>query len=145
MTGERIDRRRLLVLTGSALAAGAAGCEYDSDPASGIIQAGAANDLSVGTLRVVEGQPVAVGRDDTGIYAMTLICTHEGCDLSDDDEVTFAGITCDCHGSRYDGYGSVLEGPAEEPLAHFEVTIDAAGQIIVNADVIVDAAARATL
>ena len=136
----RIERRRLLVLAGSAWVA--SGCEYGSDPASGIVNGGNVSDLPAGTLRKVEGQPVAVVRDDTGVYAMTLICTHEECDMSDDDGVSFAGLACDCHGSRYDANGNVLGGPAEEPLEHYQVTIDESGAIAINADVIVDASQR---
>jgi hypothetical protein len=38
--------------------------------------------------------------------------------------------------------GDVVSGPAQSPLEHFQVTIDAAGAISIDADVTVDASVR---
>lgn len=52
--------------------------------------------------------------------ALSSICTHTGCDNS----WSFSGaiLTCECHSSRFDTSGNVLNGPANAPLASFEVT-----------------------
>jgi len=56
-----------------------------------------------------------VYRDEEGtLHAVSLRCTHLGCLLR------FNGAErswdCPCHGSRFDVDGSVLEGPASDPL-----------------------------
>jgi glycine/D-amino acid oxidase-like deaminating enzyme/nitrite reductase/ring-hydroxylating ferredoxin subunit len=65
------------------------------------------------------GKKVAAYRDEAGtLYCVSPICTHMKCD------VTFNGAEktwdCPCHGSRFKPDGSVLNGPAREPLAKIE-------------------------
>lgn len=60
---------------------------------------------------------VAVMREGDEVYALSLVCTHLGCTVN----VTAAGISCPCHGSRFDRRGAVLKGPADRPLARYRV------------------------
>lgn len=53
----------------------------------------------------------------TEIVALTLTCTHRGCEVQPLPD----GFECPCHGSEYDGLGNVIEGPARLPLTRFEV------------------------
>ncbi len=107
-----------------------AACSSNSGaPASfGIVSAGNVSSTSEGTLSVVPNAPAILARDADGLYAMTITCTHEGCD------VTPTGVTldCPCHGSRFDSNGKVLQGPAGSPLVHFAVTVDANGAITID-------------
>ena len=58
----------------------------------------------------------AVSRDDDGaLYAVSAICTHLGCVVRWNDAER--SWDCPCHGSRFARDGSVLQGPATEPLA----------------------------
>jgi Rieske Fe-S protein len=98
------------------------------------IGAGSASALGAGTLRALGGQGVAIGRDAMGIYALSLICTHSGCDMSSAGLVSAAGIECYCHGSAFDAQGNVLRGPASAALQHFAVTEDAAGNLTIHTD-----------
>jgi cytochrome b6-f complex iron-sulfur subunit len=93
---------------------------------------------SVGSLSVVPSAPAILARDAGGLYAMTITCTHEGCD------VVPSGTTldCPCHGSRFDSNGNVLQGPAGSPLVHFAVTVDASGAITVDGTMQVAASVR---
>ncbi|MFI5300880.1 MAG: Rieske (2Fe-2S) protein [Polyangiales bacterium] len=109
----------------------------------GTVSAGNVSALPVGSLHAVPGQPVAIGRDTGGVYAMTLTCTHGGCDMGSQGSVSSAGLFCGCHGSQFDGNGNVTRGPANAPLAHFAVSIDAAGEVTVDGAQEVAASTRA--
>jgi 3-phenylpropionate/trans-cinnamate dioxygenase ferredoxin component len=70
----------------------------------------------------IQGQMVAVARVEGGLLAFSDICSHSRCNLSDGGEIAGNVIECECHGSRFDmTTGSVVEGPASEPIPIFEV------------------------
>lgn len=57
--------------------------------------------------------PVALYRMDDGTYrALLMRCTHQGAQLKVGD----GELTCAAHGSAFGIDGSVVEGPAKEPL-----------------------------
>src|SRR5206468_1892089 len=66
-----------------------------------------------GHLGFVEGYPVVLGRDEQGLFALSSICTHWGCDMRKDGKATPEGVRCDCHGShiscRHRAGGRALE------------------------------------
>jgi Rieske Fe-S protein len=145
VTSSKLSRRSLLLIGSSALGAHALGCGGSGGaPLDVQIDAGLASALQTGTLRALSGKGVAVGRDAGGIYAMTLICTHEGCDISTDGSVSASGIECFCHGARFDAQGTVTNGPARSNLIHFAVTQSAAGELTIHTDQQVAASARTT-
>jgi cytochrome b6-f complex iron-sulfur subunit len=129
------------LVLGATVACGANANSTDAE-AFGTVSAGAVAELSVGTLKAIDNAPAYVGRDAGGIYAMSSTCTHEGCDMIADGSVSAAGVHCGCHGSRFDATGNVVLGPATEPLAHFEVTLDAMGNISVDGSKRVSASTR---
>ncbi|MBI4951240.1 MAG: Rieske (2Fe-2S) protein [Myxococcales bacterium] len=145
-TPETTRRHFLHVLAaGGALAStGAiAGCSKNGECGiSGQIPAGNSKLLTVGSLTVVSGQPLCIGRDANGVYAMSLICSHACCDIGETGTVTDTELTCGCHDSTFDANGKVTGGPAETPLEHFPVTIDATGRMTVDTDVTVDPSTR---
>jgi cytochrome b6-f complex iron-sulfur subunit len=53
------------------------------------------------------------------INAMTAICTHEGCTINEFGNSVFQ---CECHGSQFSTSGSVVRGPATQPLRRFNTT-----------------------
>jgi 3-phenylpropionate/trans-cinnamate dioxygenase ferredoxin subunit len=70
----------------------------------------------------VGDQLVAVARSEGRLFAFSDICTHRQCNLSSGGEIEDSVIECECHGSRFDmGTGEVVGGPAEVPIATFEV------------------------
>jgi Rieske Fe-S protein len=123
-----------VVAASGASAAASVGCSSGAaSPASfGTVSAGNVSAIAIGSLAAVTGQPVAIGRDANGVYAMTLTCTHEGCDMGAQGSVSSAGLDCACHGSQFDVNGNVTRGPANAPLAHFAVSIDASGDVTID-------------
>ncbi len=130
-----IGRRKLLVISSGAVCAHALGCGPDQGTAlAPLIDAGNVSSLPVGTLRALPGKGVAIGRDAAGIYGMSLICTHAGCDISVDGVVSSGSVQCFCHGSVFDAVGNVLRGPAGTPLPHLAVDINPSGELTIHGD-----------
>ena len=139
-------RRRFLSVLSSAVAtAPLFGCSSAGRPpaAIGKVQAGLATSFPVGSLESIGTLPVALGHDAGGFYALTLTCTHEGCNMAQQGIVSGSGIVCQCHGASYNANGHVLGGPAPEDLTHFAVIIDAAtGAVTIDGDTTVSASVR---
>ncbi|MGD1853396.1 MAG: ubiquinol-cytochrome c reductase iron-sulfur subunit [Leptolyngbyaceae cyanobacterium] len=77
---------------------------------------------SIGSKSFAAG-PVIVIRDPDNadnIIALNSLCTHQGCGVAWEDNA----FACPCHGSKFSADGSVVEGPATEPLAPYEAIID---------------------
>ena len=73
----------------------------------------------------VNGEEVAVSRVAGDLVAFSDICTHRACNLANGGEIEGTTISCECHGSIFDmKTGEVVEGPATEPLATFEVRVE---------------------
>lgn len=67
-------------------------------------------------------------RNNGRIFAVTSTCTHNACPLAPKG----SEYVCPCHGSRFTPAGKVLVGPATTPLAHFGISLNASGHIIVD-------------
>ena len=66
---------------------------------------------------------ISVARVDDGLYAFDDLCTcgEAACPLSG-GLLTGTTVMCQCHGSRFDvTTGAVINGPATEPLAVYDV------------------------
>jgi len=74
-------------------------------------------DVPVEGALVFSQERVALLRDGETVYALGLLCTHLGCTVT----VTSSGLSCPCHGSRFDRQGRVLKGPADQPLNRLKV------------------------
>ncbi len=63
---------------------------------------------------------VAVYKDDSGaVHERSAICRHLGCVVGWNTlESTW---DCPCHGSRYDAYGHVIQGPANSDLPEVDI------------------------
>ena len=62
-----------------------------------------------------------IAQDAMGFFAFSAICTHSGCIVN--APIADGSTFCACHGSKFDGNGKVLQGPANTPLPHFAVTV----------------------
>lgn len=105
------------------------------------------SELTEGCVRIVKRRNPTVRafliRDARGIYAMTIICTHTGCELplpqSRGDSYV---IRCTCHFSEFSLNGVVAPGStATRDLEHYRVRI-CDGMIYVNTREIVSADTR---
>ena len=87
----------------------------------------AAQEVPADGALVLRRARVAVVRDGAALYALDLTCTHLGCTVT----VTPEGMTCPCHGSRFDRHGAVLNGPADRPLRRLTLE-ERDGEIVVR-------------
>jgi glycine/D-amino acid oxidase-like deaminating enzyme/nitrite reductase/ring-hydroxylating ferredoxin subunit len=80
-----------------------------------------ADEIATGTGAVLRRgiKKVAVYRDaDGGLHETSAVCTHLGCIIAwNSSEHTW---DCPCHGSRFDEYGHVINGPANRDLNRIE-------------------------
>lgn len=81
------------------------------------VPVGSGTIVGEGTATVVVTQPT-----EGEFKAFSGICTHQRCPVT---QIEGAEIRCECHGSRYSVEdGSVVGGPAPEPLAELTATVD---------------------
>lgn len=95
--------------------------------------------LLAGQPFVPPGRSVAVFKDDGGVYAISLICTHLGCIVKHTGE----GFECPCHGSRFAADGGVLKGPAPAALPWRKVT-GSGSEFVVDEEATVPAGTKVT-
>jgi len=103
--------------SGAAAACGTNLCLDLTDPAN--------KDLTTagGALVVDSGSDtiMVVRVSDTQVVAVSAICTHSGCEnLYTASAMRF---DCPCHGSQFSLTGSVLRGPARQPLRAYTATL----------------------
>lgn len=60
--------------------------------------------------------------------AVSAVCTHLGCTVNR----TTDGFHCPCHGSVFDGNGTVVHGPAPKPLQWFAVSLSRDGRLVID-------------
>lgn len=92
-----------------------------------------------GMVVFVEDPAVFVMRDERGVRALSATCTHLGCTVRKHPD---GGYVCPCHGSRYDGAGEVIGGPAPRALRFLQLEHDRRGRLVVDLDRQVDPARR---
>lgn len=74
---------------------------------------------------------VAGGEDDgIGLMALWHRCTHLGCRVP--ECISSQGFECPCHGSKFNLHGEYAAGPAPRNLDRFAVSIDDAGELVID-------------
>ncbi len=70
-----------------------------------------------GGIVFLHGEKLGVYKDEDGqLYPANIRCPHLGCQLEwNPDERSW---DCPCHGSRFDRFGKLISGPAQEDLSH---------------------------
>lgn len=132
------DRRAVLVgaglLAATAALPGCAAQRTAPDPASVPAPGtrfGAADQVPVGGGAVFTEHQVVVTQPSAGDFrAFSAVCTHQGCTVRD---VVDGAIACPCHGSRFDiTDGSVVRGPAQQPLARLDIAVEGGTLTVVD-------------
>lgn len=60
---------------------------------------------------------------DEKVYALSRICTHEGCSV--DFDAAQSKLICPCHGATYEAAdGNVISGPTQRNLKKINIKID---------------------
>ena len=70
----------------------------------------------------VSGHPVEILRSASGVTARSLLCTHQGCEVSWSEADN--AYACPCHEGRFDAEGRPKEGPPPKPLPTLPARID---------------------
>ena len=93
--------------------------DLSSSENSALVTVGGA--LALGS-NVIDSKGILLYRQsDTNVLAFSRNCTHNGCTIESFDN---NGISaCPCHGSQFNTSGSVVIGPAVNPLTQYSATI----------------------
>jgi cytochrome b6-f complex iron-sulfur subunit len=84
----------------------------------------------VHSVTYLQNQQVYIVRMPEGFYAVSAVCTHLGCITQWKPDADM--IACPCHGSKFKPDGTKIEGPAPRPLPHFEVSLTADGELVID-------------
>jgi nitrite reductase/ring-hydroxylating ferredoxin subunit len=90
------------------------------------------------------GVNVNICRDSGGLFAEDADCTHAQC-LLEFDNTTNPNAPqwqCNCHGSKFDFVGNVLNPPAVKTLVHYKLTVNSDGSCTFDLAQIVDPSTR---
>jgi cytochrome b6-f complex iron-sulfur subunit len=97
-------------------------------------------------LKFLPDQRLFVFRTGLTFHAISAVCTHLGCtaraEALPNPEMRQVGgaalrlthrFQCPCHGSKYDGDGTNVSGPAPRPLAWYQLSVSPDdGQLVVD-------------
>lgn len=103
---------------------------------------GKVEDIPLGGEKVFEEKQVLVKRDEEGLRAVSLICTHLGCIVAIEEA---GGFACPCHGSKFNEKGKVTGGPAPKGLNWLEVSQLPSGKLVVDTNKFVTEETRFTV
>jgi cytochrome b6-f complex iron-sulfur subunit len=94
--------------------------------------------FAVGSATYFDTNSLFVVRDANGLFALSAICTHQGCTV----RKSSGGFFCPCHGATYDLAGNVTGGPAPMALPQFALCVTGDGKVGVDDSTNVDPGTR---
>ena len=98
---------------------------------------GSTDEYPEGSVTPVEaGRFYLVRLQDGGFLAVYRRCTHLGCAVPYDPAKR--QFVCPCHGSAFTAEGDVLNPPAPRPLDLFSLSINSAGEIVIDTGTIIE-------
>lgn len=89
---------------------------------------GKPEEFPLGTRISMNLEHICIVREDAGLAAISIKCTHLGCTVGLSD----TGFACPCHGSRFDQDGNVIGGPAPTHLPWFKVSLAPNGDLEID-------------
>lgn len=81
---------------------------------------------STGGYAMISSKVIVIRVSNSKFVALNIVCTHKKCDVEYDG----SGFECPCHGSTYNKYGKVTEGPAKKNLKSYKTTYNAEEQTV---------------
>jgi len=81
---------------------------------------------SVGGYAIVTKRVIVIRISQTKFISLNLTCTHKQCEVEYDGE----SFECPCHGSEYDKYGKVTQGPAKKNLTSYKTEYNAENETL---------------
>jgi Rieske Fe-S protein len=105
---------------------------------AGFVRVGPVASFPMGMFTFRAASHYYVGHDARGLYALTSVCTHRGCDVNINGA---NGFLCPCHSASYDRNGAVTGGPAPLPLEHYALAV-CNGDLYINTRMTVPANTR---
>lgn len=115
---------------GDGLVSGVAPRRSPNEPPSETVTVTVADFPSLatpGVLVQVSSYFAAKRTGETTFDAFSMVCTHEGCTTAINNGERFE---CPCHLSRFASDGTVINGPAERPLARLPTSYDPATDVL---------------
>ena len=113
---------------------------------SALFKAGRPADYPAGTDTFLADRKVFILHEPEGFRCVSAVCTHLRCVvdpfLAANDAYPFKHSRCPCHGSVFDGDGSVVEGPAPRPLEFYAIQVAPDGRLQVDSNRRVDPTER---
>ena len=98
----------------------------------------APQDYPVGSATSLPEAKAWLFRDDQGLYAISVVCTHLGCVVN----YKAAQFECPCHGSVFNAAGYIMKGPAKLPLNYLSLTLSPEGAVVLDTKMIVSPSER---
>ena len=89
-------------------------------------------ELPADSFRLYRRNGFVLARKGDVLFALSIKCTHQQCDVGPGYGRDAKLLACKCHGGQYDAQGKVLKGPPKLPLAHFATRLSKDGVIEVN-------------
>ena len=91
---------------------------------------GTPDDFPPDSATFLEDSRMFVFRRPEGLFAISSICTHLGCNVRWEEEID--GFECPCHGSSFDKNGKNTGGPAPKPLKWLKLTLESDQKLVVD-------------
>lgn len=93
-----------------------------------IFELGPASQYPPGSITPLPEAKAILVHSAGGLQAFSTICPHLGCEVQRKAE----GFECPCHGSRFGLDGSLINGPASQPLERLELETDEPGDLLLK-------------